>query len=95
MASLGNEKYLQNQPKTLPRITWLFSHPVVLKMGHPRPLFRLFSVFFKQTLQILEQFHVKIVSPVYEIRTHGLHNISLLPKPLDQGSPPTSRSDCS
>ena len=59
MTSLVYEKYLQNQPKTLLRITWLFSHPVVLKMGHPRPLFRLFSVFFKQTsIQLLQQINV-------------------------------------
>ena len=30
------------------------------KMGHPRPRFRLFSVFFKQTLlQFLQQINVK------------------------------------
>ena len=50
-----------------------------LKMGHPRPLFRLFSVFFKQTLQFLQ--YVKNVHPVYGagIRTHDLQNMSLLP----------------
>ena len=30
-------------------------------MGHPRPLFRLFSVFFNQTLiQFLQQYNVKM-----------------------------------
>ena len=28
-------------------------------MGHPRPLFRLFFVFFKQTLQILQKINEK------------------------------------
>ena len=28
-------------------------------MGHPRPLFRLFSVFFKQAIQFLQQINVK------------------------------------
>ena len=61
-------------------------------MGQPRPLFRLFSVFFKKNINtILQQIHVKNVHPVYGpgIRTHDLHNVSLLPLPLDQGSRPT------
>ena len=29
------------------------------KMGHPRPLFRLFLLSFKQTIQILQQIQVK------------------------------------
>ena len=33
-------------------------------MGHPRPLLRLFLVFFKQTVQILQQINVKNVHPV-------------------------------
>ena len=50
-------------------------------MGPPRPLFNLFSVFFKQTIQILHQSNVKNVHPVYGagIRTHDLWNMSLLP----------------
>ena len=28
-------------------------------MGHPRPLFRLFLVFFKQTIQRVQQINVK------------------------------------
>ena len=57
-------------------------------MGQPLPLFRLFSVFFKQTLQFLQ--YVKNVHPVYGagIRTHDLRNVSLFPWPLDQGSRP-------
>ena len=43
-------------------------------MGHPQPLFRLFSVFFKQTIQFLQQMNVKKyhVHPVSGagIRTH-------------------------
>ena len=55
-----------------------------LKMGQPRPLFRLFLVFFKQTLlQFLQQINVKKchVHPVYgtRIRTHDLWIVSLLP----------------
>ena len=33
-------------------------------MGHPRPLFRLFSVFFKQTIQFLQQINVKNVMSI-------------------------------
>ena len=54
------------------------------KMVQPRPLFRLFLVFFKQTLlQFLQQINVKKchVHPVYGagIRTHNLWIVSLLP----------------
>ena len=56
---------------------------VFLKMGQTRPLFRLFSVFFKQTIQFLQQINVKKchVHPVYGagIRTHDLWIVSLLP----------------
>ena len=52
-------------------------------MGHPRPLFRLFSVFFKLTSKgtILQQINVKNVHPVdgAGIRTHDLQDMSLLP----------------
>ena len=47
------------------------------KMGHPRPLFRLFSVFFKQTIQFLQQMNVKNVmsiqypAPGFEPTTFG------------------------
>ena len=42
-------------------------------MGHPRPLFRLFSSF-KQTLQFLQPINVNNFHPVYGagIRTHNL-----------------------
>ena len=57
-------------------------------MEHPRPLFRLFSVFFKEkSMQILQQINVKRVHPVYGlgIRTHDLQIASLIPLPQDQG----------
>ena len=64
----------------------------ILKMGQYRPLFRLFSVFFKQIIHFFttnqcEKCHVH---PVYDagIRTHDLRNLSFLPQPLDQGSSP-------
>ena len=60
-------------------------------MGHPRPLFRLFSVFFKQTsIQFYNKLMWKNVHPVYGtgIRTHDFRIVSLLPLPLDQGSRP-------
>ena len=43
-------------------------------MGHPRSLFRLFSVFLKKATQILQQINVKNVHPVAgaRIRTHDL-----------------------
>ena len=53
------------------------------KVGHARPLFHLFSVFFKKTIQFLQQINVKKcqVHPVsgVGIRTHDLLNLSLLP----------------
>ena len=58
-------------------------------MGLTRHLFRLFSVFFKQTIQFLQQINVKNVKSGAGIQTHDLWNVSLLPKPLDQGSRPT------
>ena len=53
-------------------------------MGHPRPLFRLFSVFCKQTTQIFEQINV---GPGFELTTLRLF-MSLLFLLLDQGSRP-------
>ena len=49
-------------------------------MGHPRPLFRSFSVFFKHKMQILQQINVKNVRPVSSagIQTHDLLIMSLL-----------------
>ena len=50
------------------------------KMGHPRSPFRLFQVFFKQTIQILHQIYVKNVHPVSGagVQTHNLLIMSLL-----------------
>ena len=58
-------------------------------MCHPRPLFRLFSAFFKQApIQFYNKPMWRNVHPVYGtgIRTHNLLITSLLPQPLDQGS---------
>ena len=56
-------------------------------MGHPRPLFRLFSSF-QANIIFLQQIYVKNVHPVYGAgtQTHDLQNMSLLQLPLDQGS---------
>ena len=61
--------------------------PQKLLMGHPRLLFHLFSDFFKQTIQILQQINVKNVHPVAcaGIQTLDLLFISLLLQSLDQG----------
>ena len=49
-------------------------------MGNPLPLFNLFLVHFKQTMQIVQQINVKNVHPVSGagIRTHDLLILSLL-----------------
>ena len=54
--------------------------PQKLLMGHPRLLFHLFSDFFKQTIQILQQINVKNVHPVSGagIQTHDLLSMNLL-----------------
>ena len=50
---------------------------IFLKMGQPRPLFSLFSFFFKQTIQFLQQANVKNVksiqytAPGFEPMTSG------------------------
>ena len=61
-----------------------------IEMGQPQPLFRLFLVIFKQTIQFLH-LNAKNVHPVYGARiwTHNLSNMSHHSKPLDQGSRPT------
>ena len=43
-------------------------------MGQPRPLFRLFSDFYKQTIQFLQQINVKNVHTVdsARIQTHDI-----------------------
>ena len=57
-------------------------------MGHPRPHFNLFSVFFLRNNAILQKTTLKNVHPVFDtgIWTHNLLNMS--PLPLDQGSCP-------
>ena len=55
-------------------------------------LFFVYFHLFKQTLQFLQQIHVKNVIAVYGagIRTHNLQDFNLLPELLvDQGSRPT------
>ena len=56
--------------------------PLMLKMGHFRPLWTYFWPFFKQTLQLLQQ-NVHPVSGAGN-RTHDLLITSLLPWPLDR-----------
>ena len=53
---------------------------IFLNMGHPRPLFSLFSTF-QANITIFTTNYVKNVHPVYGagIRTHNLQNMSLLP----------------
>ena len=49
------------------------------KMGQPRPLFRLFSVFSNKHYNFYNKYMWKNVHPVYGagIRTHDLRNVSL------------------
>ena len=49
-------------------------------IGHPQPLFRLFS-YYQINITFLLQIFVNHVHPVYSagIETHELHNMSLLP----------------
>ena len=53
------------------------------KIGQPRPLFRLFSIFSNKQYNFLQQIKVKKchVHPVYGngIQTHDLWNVSLIP----------------
>ena len=49
-------------------------------------LFLIYFRLFKQTLQFLQQINVKKCPSGAGIRIHDLWNMSLLPKPLDQGS---------
>ena len=52
-----------------------------LKMGQPRPLFRLFLVFSNKHYNFYNKYMWKNVHPVYGpgIRTHELWNMSLFP----------------
>ena len=54
-------------------------------MGHPLPLSSFIFGLFKQKLQFLPQYTLKS-PPSTGIRTHDLLDVSLLPKPLDQGT---------
>ena len=61
---------------------------IVLKMGHPRPLFRLFLIFSnKHQYNVYNKLMRKNVHPAFGagIRTHDIPNLSLLPQPLYQG----------
>ena len=51
------------------------------KMGQPRPLFHLFTVFSNKHYNFYNKYMWKNVHPVYGagIRTHNLWNMSLLP----------------
>ena len=53
----------------------------LIKMSHSKPLFNFFSVFFKQTIQLLQLINVKNVHPVYSagIRSQDRYRTSLLP----------------
>ena len=72
----------------------LFLKPIFFKkMGQPWPLFRLFLVFFKQTIHFFTTNQCEKcpnVHPVYGagIRTHNLLIMSRHPLPLDKGSRP-------
>ena len=59
-------------------------------MAQPRPLFRLFSVYSNKHYNFYNIYMWKNVHSVYSagIQTHDLQNVSLFPKPLDQGSRP-------
>ena len=62
---------------------WATVHLRLLKNGRNPASFILFSVFFKQAMQFLQQINVKnvIFHPVYGtgIRTHDLLNMRRLP----------------
>ena len=61
---------------------------IIFHMGHPGPLFSLFSVYTnKQSMQFLQQINVKNIHPVSGtgIRTDNLLNTIRLPLPQDQG----------
>ena len=65
-------------------------------MGHLRPLLSFIFGLLKQTLQFLQQYIVKNIHPVCGVGNwiHDLLDVSLLPKPLGQGShpPPSQQS---
>ena len=66
-----------------------FAIKILFKNGPTPASFSFIFGLFKQiSLQFLQQINVKNVHPVYgaRIQTHDLRNVSLFPKPLDQGS---------
>ena len=78
LTKITNENALRAQRST--STTNLIT--VFLKMGQPRPLFRLFLVFSNKHYKFLQQKYMwKNVHPVYDagIRTHDFWNVSLLP----------------
>ena len=62
-------------------MTFYFNGAEFFKTGYPRTLLSLFSVFFKQTAQILQQINVKKCPT--SIRCRDLNK-----QPLDYESPP-------
>ena len=84
----NKEKDAGNDPFKKLSSQWRWSF--FWKNGPSISLFLIYFRLFKQTLQFLQQIYVKNVHPVYcaGIWTHDLQEISLLPKPLDQGSCP-------
>ena len=69
------------------KVVGLNPSTVFLKCAYPG-LFLIYFRLFEHRLQFLQKINVKNVHPVYGtgIQTHNLWNMSLLPKPLDQGS---------
>ena len=63
-----------------------------LKIGQPRPLFRLISVFSNKQYNFNNKSMSKCLSG---FRTHDLTNMSHHPKPLDQGSRQTQKKSYS
>ena len=61
---------------------------LTFKMGHPLPLFPIFSVLFEHTIQFIRQINLKNINlvSIAGVKTHILCNTSLLSQPLDQTS---------
>ena len=59
MLVISLHTYVQTNTKELPMGMKFQQFFFFFKIGQPRPLFRLFSVFFKQTTQFLQQIYVK------------------------------------
>ena len=83
---LGKQFLLLHLIIVLPKLDFkihAFTNCIIFKkLDHPRPRFRLFFVFFKQTsMQFLQQINVTNFYPLYGagIRTHNLQIASLIP----------------